>query len=90
MNLITLVHKNGIVNQFKITDNEKMPENDTLVQVIWNGQIHGTIVGLNEEPTKHSDFANTWLIKDYRAIYLNGVMIVKGGKVWPRKRWFGV
>lgn len=87
-NLLMIVHKNGIVNQYQILGDIDKPENDTLVQVLWNGQIHGIIVGLNSEPTSHSDFSNTWLIKDTRAVYLNGVMIAKHGKAWPRNPWY--
>ena len=90
MNTLICVHKNGIINQYQIIGDANELDNNTLAQVVWNGQIHGTIVGLNKDPVRHSALQNTWLIKNYRAIYLNGIMIVKGGKVWPRKRWFNI
>lgn len=90
MNILTTVHKNGIVNQVQIVSDDEDRQNKTLVQLIWNDEIHGTVVGLNKEPVTHSNCSNRWLIKDYRAVYINGIMIVKNGKVWPRRRWFGI
>jgi len=88
MNILTLVHKNGVVNQVQIVNDLEDEENKTQTQLIWNGQIHCTVVGLNNKPSVHNNMQNIWRIDDYRAIYLNGIMVVKHGKVWPRKKWF--
>lgn len=86
MNLLTLVHKSGIVNQFQIVNDLEDTENKTQVQLIWNRQIHCTVIGLNQDPDVHNEQQNTWHIKDYRAVYLNGIQVVKHGKVWPRRK----
>lgn len=86
MNLLVTVHKNGVVNQFQIVENTRALADKTQVQLIWNDQIHCTIIGQNYTTTVH-DTKNRWLIKHYRAIYLNGIQIVKHGKVWPRQRF---
>ncbi len=83
MNILTLVHINGIVNRYQIVNNLNDISNKTQTQLIWNGQIHCTIIGLNQEPLNYNE-QNKWLIKNYRAIYLDNIMIVKSGKVWPR------
>jgi hypothetical protein len=84
MNLLTTVYRNGIVNQTQIVGDVDDPENRTLIQLIWNGKIQATDIGLNSKPSDHSG-----TIEDYRAIYLNGIMIVKSGKVFPRaKSWW--
>lgn len=89
MNILTCVHNNGIVNQYQIVEDLDDQENKTQIQVIWNGEVHCTVVGLNSFPVQHSSTANRWLIKNYRAIYLNGILIAKDGKVYPtKKRWW--
>lgn len=84
MNDILMVYKNGIINQYQISNGDD--NSKTLCQVVWNGMLQGTIHGMNREPTEHHATKNTWYIKDYRAIYLNGVMIVKDGEVYPKKK----
>lgn len=86
MNLLTTVYNNGIVNQVQITNDLDDLDNQTLVQLIWNGKIQAIVVGLNHEPHEYGGD-----IKNYRAIYLNGIMIVKHGEVWPRpKKWWHI
>jgi len=85
MNLLTTVHNNGIVNQYQIVSECDDLENDTLVQIVWNNKFQGYILGLNPSPQKLQGS-----IKKYRAAYLNGVMIVKDGEVYPRKKRFGL
>ena len=82
MNILTTVHNNGIVNQCQIIHDLDDPDNKTQVQLIWNGEIHATHIGLNSEPGPHGG-----KIKNYRAIYLDGIMVVKNGKPYPRKWW---
>jgi hypothetical protein len=85
MNLLTLVHKNGIVNQFQIKDSTEFSgANLTLIQLIWNNKINYKIVGLNENELEEQCGETTSNIKDYRAVYLNGVLIVKNGNVYPK------
>jgi len=86
MNFLTTVHNNGIVNRFQIVNNLEEPENKTQIQLIWNGQIHCTVIGWNSYPVLHSQRQNIWWIKDYRAIYLDSIQIVKHGKIWPRRK----
>lgn len=88
MNILTLVHLNGIVNQYQVIQDLDDPDNLTLCQFIWNDMINCYVVGLNKEPIEHAPGKNTFHIKDYRAIYLNGIMIVKNGKVYPKKPWY--
>lgn len=90
MNTLTTVHNNGIVNRVQIVEAVDDQGNKTQVQLIWNGLIQCTVVGQNEEPIVHGAHANKWSIRDFRAIYLDGIMIVKRGRVWPRKRWFDI
>jgi len=80
MNTLLMVHNNGVVNQYEVVS-----DNDTLPQIIWNGHLHCT---LREAGGKEHTYGthSQWSIKLFRAIYLNGVMIVKHGKVYPRKR----
>ncbi len=85
MNLLTTIHNNGIVNRVQIVDNVNQPDNKTQTQLIWNGQIHCIVVGLNTDAAVYNE-ANVWLIKDFRAIYLDGIMIVKDGRVFPPRR----
>ena len=100
MNKLTLVHNNGIVNVFQVSDyceldlddENKMkikgcssPEklninNQTLNQIIWNNELKVVTYGLNNEA---SEIVSN--IKSYRAIYINGILIVKNGKVYPKK-----
>jgi hypothetical protein len=82
MNILTTVYRNGIVNQVQIVEDLDDQDNKTHTQLIWNGQIRAMVVGLNREPSEHGG-----TIKNYKAIYLNGIMIVKHGKVWPRRWW---
>lgn len=85
MNLLTTVHNNGIVTVYQIAMNQHDAHNRTQVQLIWNEEIHCTIIGLNSEPDVH-DHKSIWSIRKYRAIYINGIMIVQHGRVWPKKR----
>jgi len=88
MNILTAVYDSGVVNQYQIVNDIDDQENKTQTQLIWNGQIHCIVVGLNENPTTYNT-ENKWMIKHYRAIYLNGIMIVKNGNVWPpKRRWW--
>ncbi len=88
MNLLTTVNNNGIVSNFQIHDKSFDPENPTMIQLIWCDMIRCTCMGVNNEPVTYSSVSNTWYIKNYRAIYLNGIMIVKHGEVWPRRYWW--
>ena len=87
MNRLTMVHKNGIVNDYEISPVDSL-SNNNLVQLIWNDKINFKIKGLNckgsviENPSSNANISN------YRAIYLNGIMIVKNGKVYPKKSWW--
>lgn len=82
MNTLITVHKNGIVNQFQISntinDANTGQENKNQEQVIWNGEFKAITFGVNEEPSELKGE-----IKDFRAIYLDGVLIVKNGNVYP-------
>lgn len=84
MNTLTTVHKNGIVSRYQIVNDVSDPGNKTQTQLIWNDEIHCIVIRLNTDPVIHDDKQNVWSICDYRAIYLDNILIVKGGKVWPR------
>ena len=91
MNTLTTVYKNGIVNHVNVCD-DPAENNGNHTQLIWNGTLQYYTVGLNSKEIEDKCMIKSD-IKDYRAIYFNGIMVVKNGKVWPRQtlkqRFFG-
>ncbi len=71
---VTTVHKNNIVNVIK--------HHGDGVQIIWRGTLN-----LVSETALRHDTVEKCDIKNFKAIYVDGVMVVKNGKVWPRS-WF--
>ena len=73
--IITTVHNNGIVNV--------QGHYDDGIQIIWNNQLN-----LVSKTAKKYEAFERCDIRKFRAIYVDGVMVVKNGKVWPRKSFF--
>jgi len=76
--IVTMVHKNGIVNVVKHYADG--------VQIIWRGNLN-----LVSKTALDHDCVEKVDIKNFRAIYVDGVLVVKNGKVWPRRSilsWF--
>ncbi len=72
--IVTTVYKNGIVNVIKHYGDG--------IQIVWNGYLQ-----LVSKTAFDHNTVEKCDIKNYRAIYVDGVMVVKNGRVWPRK-WF--
>lgn len=85
MNTLTTIHNNGIVNQCEITHHPNNKEDKNLTQVIWNGELRYHTIGLN---SVEDECLVSTPVENFRVVYLNGVMIVKNGKVWPRPTLF--
>lgn len=73
---LTTVHKNGIVNTCKILVDNKHK------QLIWNGRLryhwYTSVYLCDDKDCSQEDSC----IKQFNAVYYNGIQIVRKGKVY--------
>lgn len=76
---LIMITKTGIVNVLEIEPSR----GNNFIQLIWGNEITYKVINLNPDSkfedlksVKHSE-----PLKDYQAIYFNGVRLVKNGKL---------